>query len=152
WSIDNDSLTTVINEWIEFESIATDLEGRRLIASSRDGRLLVLDGHLFGSRREIRVPWRDGCRRLALSPDGKWLAAGSLSYDGIVLWDLDRVPDMRPGSQALSADIIDIAVSPDETGFLAVRRDGTFESWSLHDDGFDRLEFKEGNGDYAYKH
>src|SRR5262249_54056119 len=95
WSIDNDSLTTVINEWIEFESIATDLEGRRLIASSRDGRLLVLDGHLFGSRREIRVPWRDGCRRLALSPDGKWLAAGSLSYDGIVLWDLDRVPDMR---------------------------------------------------------
>src|SRR5262249_30949677 len=59
-------------------------EGRTLAVRSGDG-VYLLD--LEGKSRPRRLSGRPGLHHVALSPDGRWAAAGSWHGKGVRLWD-----------------------------------------------------------------
>jgi WD40 repeat protein len=70
-------------------------DGRRLLVAREEGSTSVLDAATFKSLQEYpRPPKGLGRYPLALSPDGKTVAAGW--WYGVVLWDLESGRDVTP--------------------------------------------------------
>lgn len=70
-----------------------------------------------------RVDWTD---QFAFSPDGAWLAQGSIGGD---VWVLDRASDWVVSTAGHDVDVLTLAFSPDGTSFVTGAGDGMIKIW-----------------------
>jgi signal transduction histidine kinase len=94
-----------------------------LLAYSYPGRIELL------GRRQAFAGWDTVAQYVAISPDGRWLAAGAWPYSGVRLWETEtgnlvrELPTHGPADVAFSADSAWLAMGGGgEYGFYELRR------------------------------
>jgi WD40 repeat protein/serine/threonine protein kinase len=113
-------------------------DGRSVVTSARPGDLLfwnMSDGRPLGQVSVSAMPWR-----LAYSPDGRRLAAGSWDRS-VQIWDVSAAPQQQQSPPArLAATLLGhtqlvLNEAFDESGELlaTVSQDGTLRMWDLAD-------------------
>jgi WD40 repeat protein len=90
------------------------------------------------------APMKDGIVSLAVSADGKLLAAGTDHYDGtIYIWDVESRKLVHPLPHARDVASYSVAFSPDSTRLLSGHEDGSVFWWDAAS-GKKLKEFKHG--------
>ncbi len=108
-------------------SVAFAPDGKTVVSSGRGDRFLRLWDAATGAELRRFAGPLSGVAPLALSPDGKVLAAGS-EYSAVRLWDVATGSRLDP-SGAHEHRIITVAFSPDASRLISVCRDGTVRGW-----------------------
>lgn len=108
-------------------SAALTPDGKRLITSGYDGKILI---HDTAEKKEIaKLEKHKGwCRSVAAAPDGKHFA--SAGEDGsVVIWDLDGPKEVKTFKAHESA-VYQLAFSPDGKTLATASTDKTAKLWS----------------------
>jgi WD40 repeat protein/DNA-binding SARP family transcriptional activator len=111
-------------------SLAFDLSGERLATASMDGTLRIWN--VFHSQEYLSFPTHGGAGRIAFSPDGSRLAAGTGLQGEVHLWDLANGEESinlswggHPGG------VVAVAFSPDGMQLVSAGVDGSLKIWDV---------------------
>jgi hypothetical protein len=115
-------------------------DGNLVATAGTEGKVLLRDVRTKELLRDLPVPKRAAgpFRRLAFSPDGRWLAGGGGGGDPLTPDDrltVPRVWNTRTGECAFSLEghsreVTAVAFSPDGRRLLTGSRDGTARLWN----------------------
>jgi WD40 repeat protein len=103
----------------------------RIDATPEDGRVIVVNARTM--KVTARIDVGGDVQTVAVSPDGRWLAAALEDFPKVTLVDLtrsaSRARELPPGP---GADLtLDVAFSPDSTRVAAGGHTGTLSVWTL---------------------
>jgi dipeptidyl aminopeptidase/acylaminoacyl peptidase len=93
------------------DSVAYSPDGTRLVAGSRDGRVLLCETATGKEVARVKVGGRNRDAKAAFSPDGKLVAAGSRDGE-LVLWDAGALREVRRFPRSKEG-VMCLAFSPD---------------------------------------
>ena len=101
-----------------------------LITSHGAGVLLQWDCDIADAVKEWEDPRRSHCRKLAMSPTGRYLAAACEDFT-VKVWDvaLDSVISVCLGH---SSTVLDVQWSPDEKQFVSASADCSICVWNFY--------------------
>ncbi|MDB5307396.1 MAG: (Myosin heavy-chain) kinase Histone acetyltransferase, partial [Gemmataceae bacterium] len=112
----------------EFEGRVTGVvfvpDGREVAAAVYRREVVLRD---TGSGGERQIPGGSCLFRVAVSPDGRWLAAPTRHYD-VAFWDL-RTGREEVTFRAHDRLVADVAFGPDGRSFATASWDGTAKVW-----------------------
>jgi serine/threonine protein kinase/WD40 repeat protein len=132
---------------VAFSHDATRLAaGDLFVQAGFDCRILVLDaasGDVLHRLTLFGFPqWKqgrfapDGCRQLAFSPDGRWLAAGG-RFGHIHVWDLRQTLPKAQTWRAHDEELLPLLFAPDSQRlFSACSVEKSLKAWDLQEDQF----------------
>lgn len=131
------TIVTLAADLSPLVAVAFNSGGDALATASRDGRILLWEN--AGERkRPMRVVQGESgpVRTVALSPDGKLLAAGEANK--VALWDLQGEGEARrlKGHEGM---VTALAFSPGGSSLASGSEDGTVRLWDLDKEGAARV-------------
>lgn len=109
--------------------VAFGTTGESLYAGTADGRVLSYDGGPLPTRTDLRAHSLPSPQALAITPDGRLAASGSLDR-AVILWDLDRGARTRTFT-GHSAAVVAVAFDRDATRLAAGSAEGRVLVWEV---------------------
>jgi WD40 repeat protein len=109
-------------------ALATTQDGERVVTGGEDGRILIWRPGALGEPPQALTAAAP-VRRLALSPDGRWLVTSGEAAESAQLWDLSAQPPQGRALTGHSATITVVAISQDGALAVTASEDGTVRVW-----------------------
>ena len=128
WDIDREATSRLVwTDRLGPNCIRLSADGKRIAATTANGRMVVCDPDRGDSPREYRGSGHSD-PFLALSANGGWAMSTAHGTCQLNLWNLEREPD-----SGISADWSTVGVAHDGTKAAFLRGDGSLMIWSLSD-------------------
>ncbi len=119
-------------------SVIVNKDGKKMYSAGSDGKILEwdLDGKSKTPKMLIDNPFTN--RILALSPDGKWLAAGGETND-IQLFGLSQTQAEPKILKGHKGPVSSMSFLKDNSGFISTGSDSLIAKWNVNSDVFTKL-------------